>query len=70
MQAAADRENHKGVWGNDMGMVKNEEVTMQQKNESVKPQLWVEGCNSNGICDKVTFREISTPSPLNEKALS
>jgi len=41
-----------------------------QQHTSKKQQTWVEMWNLNGICDKVTFKEISTPSSLNEKVLS
>lgn len=48
----------------------NKKKKKKRKNESVQQRRRAEGWNSNGICDKVTFKEISTPSPLNEKVLS
>lgn len=42
----------------------------KKKNESVKQQKQVKEWNSNAVCDKVTFRKISTRAPLNEKVLS
>lgn len=51
------------MWGEEgMGFFFN-------KKESEKQQRWKEGWNLNGICDKVTFRKISAPSPLNKKVL-
>ena len=41
-----------------------------KKEKSVKQRRRVGERNLNGICDKVTFREISAPSPLNRKVLS
>lgn len=73
---AADKETHKGDGENDIGMVcsvheggrRNVWVFFNKK-ESEQQQRWKEGWNLNGICDKVTFRKISAPSPLNKKVL-
>ena len=57
------------VYGRGQGVHKECFIYIK-KEKSVKQRRRVGERNLNGICDKVTFREISAPSPLNRKVLS